>query len=339
VFTDQDHPDLRFQLGLDPVKLIMVIKNETNTPIATARGFSQAEFHRALIVTDPGGVRHVVGEGHKLHKMDPPFFLNARPWGQAEALPAGWVRSVTVADLRDYVPVMKTTAGWYTIQAQQPFVRFASTGQYAGLGFLGALDHPDNWHGTVNSNIKQIFLAPSEGGAQVEVRVLDQTVDPPKPLAQVSVRVFERGEPPEPYNLADLWRKGEPVMRGATNFEGRAIWRSGSPCIPQGDYTAVALYSNQYEESRISAGKDEGWRLECGGSIERVISFGGPVVLGDINGDGCCDVTDLDLALAHVRGPAPHDPSYDFNGDGEVNIADCRYLVTLFTNPKGTPCD
>lgn len=59
---------------------------------------------------------------------------------------------------------------------------------------------------------------------------------------------------------------------------------------------------------------------------------------GDINPNHCVDRDDLDLILRDIRGPAPHNPAFDLNGDGEVNIADARWLVTRFTNPRGAPC-
>jgi dienelactone hydrolase len=58
----------------------------------------------------------------------------------------------------------------------------------------------------------------------------------------------------------------------------------------------------------------------------------------DVNNDGCVDRADLNIILTDIRSPAPHDPLHDLNRDGVVNIADARYLVTLFTNPRGAPC-
>ena len=87
------------------------------------------------------------------------------------------MRSVTIEDLAELVPVMKTKAGWYTIESYQPFLRFASAGQDPGLGLLGLLDEPDNWNGTVKSNTMQIYLAPG-AGALIAVAVLDGTFDP-----------------------------------------------------------------------------------------------------------------------------------------------------------------
>lgn len=62
------------------------------------------------------------------------------------------------------------------------------------------------------------------------------------------------------------------------------------------------------------------------------------LTLGDLNGDGCVDRTDYYIIVADIRGAEPHNPAFDLNGDGVVNIADARYLVTLFTNSRGAPC-
>ncbi|MGB0910415.1 MAG: dockerin type I repeat-containing protein [Nitrospirales bacterium] len=59
---------------------------------------------------------------------------------------------------------------------------------------------------------------------------------------------------------------------------------------------------------------------------------------GDLNLDGCVDLSDMTIILADVRGPAPHDSAFDLNGDGTVNIADARKLATLFSNPRGAAC-
>jgi hypothetical protein len=58
----------------------------------------------------------------------------------------------------------------------------------------------------------------------------------------------------------------------------------------------------------------------------------------DLNHDGCVDMTDFDIILKDIRETSPHDPYFDLNGDGAVNIADSRWLVTKFTNPRGVPC-
>ena len=63
-----------------------------------------------------------------------------------------------------------------------------------------------------------------------------------------------------------------------------------------------------------------------------------PALAADLNGNQCVDQNDLQLLLADLRGPAPHNGSYDLNGDGRVDIADARWLVTRFTQAGGAPC-
>ncbi len=270
---DADHTGLKFILGEESIKLILVLRHEASGPIATDRGFSQAELHHSLIVTDPGGQRHELAEEDAPHKMPQAFYRNNQLWLKAEMLPVGWVRSVTIEDLTELVPMMKTTPGWYTIEAQQPFIRFEQTGQDAGLGLLGWLDESHIWKGTVNSERMQIYIYPVLG-AQPKLTILDGSAVPPTPLGQVPVKVFRVSDLPSGYDLSDVWEQFEPALTGTTNFDGWAVWDSGTPCVPEDNYTAVAFYSNEYKESLIASGEGIGWAANCNGLIERTISFG-----------------------------------------------------------------
>ena len=58
----------------------------------------------------------------------------------------------------------------------------------------------------------------------------------------------------------------------------------------------------------------------------------------DLNSDGCVDKADYTIIMADIRGGAPFNMAHDLNGDGVVNIADARFLVTRFTNPRGAAC-
>ncbi len=62
-----------------------------------------------------------------------------------------------------------------------------------------------------------------------------------------------------------------------------------------------------------------------------------PQIPGDINGDQCVDRNDSREVMSAIRSGTT-DPTMDVNGDGDVNIADARFLATLFTNPRGAPC-
>lgn len=58
----------------------------------------------------------------------------------------------------------------------------------------------------------------------------------------------------------------------------------------------------------------------------------------DLNHDQCVDVADMGIILKDLRNPSTHDPYFDLNGDGVVNLLDVRELRNHFTNPSGTPC-
>ena len=58
---------------------------------------------------------------------------------------------------------------------------------------------------------------------------------------------------------------------------------------------------------------------------------------GDFNGDYCVDRTDYTQIVTAVRSGS-NELIYDLNGDGVLNIADARYMVSLFSNPRGAAC-
>ena len=85
---EQNHPELIYQLGVDPVALTMVIKNETPWSVNTNRGFSEVDLHRALIITDPNGIEHAItDEGEETFDVLPSISLNQIPMTEAETLP------------------------------------------------------------------------------------------------------------------------------------------------------------------------------------------------------------------------------------------------------------
>jgi len=272
LFADQNDPNFQFKYGLgsDTISILIVMTNEAGVPVATKRGLSEIELHRTLIVTDPSGARHFLGE-EDAHKMPIPYFLNGKPWGLAEELPKDWVRSAKIADLTELVPLMKTTPGWYTIKGLQFFARYASTGLDPDLGFIGLLVHPNNWNGTIESNTLQIYIAPMSGG-QVRVQVVNETPDPDKPLAQVPVKVFEQADIPAGVALDTAWETVPSVLAGTTDFDGYATWESSSSCLVNNNYTVLAKYGGEIKSESI-AGSETGWADGCTGDIAKVIRF------------------------------------------------------------------
>ncbi len=95
--------------------------------------------------------------------------------------------------------------------------------------------------------------------------------------------------------------------------------------IPASIMTSVTDYTDDPEQLSSR-------RTQIAETLEAIFN------IGDINRDDCIDRADLVNILGHIRGAKPYDPLYDLNGDGAVNIADGRMLVTLFSEPRGQAC-
>ena len=264
-----------YGLGEDPVQLFLVLKNESGSAIVTERDFSLEELHHSLIITDPNGVRHILRPSNEIHKMPMPFFINEKAWSPAEKLPIDWVKSTVIDDLREKVPVMFSTVGWYTIEAQQPFVRFASSGEFGSLGTMAVQDNPNNWTGALVANKMQIHITPPSG-AQLRTQVLDNSSQPPQPINQVLVRVFRKSDLPADYTPAIAWTKTPYVLQGKSNPEGWVVWESASDvqCLPEDAYVVMASYADGYGESVIPTGAAAGWTPGCQGAITTQLFFG-----------------------------------------------------------------
>jgi hypothetical protein len=268
--------------------------------------------------------------------MPMPFFIANRAWGKAESIPNGWERSVLIDDLRNHIAEMNTVAGWYTIQAQQPFVRYASLREDLSLGDLGDLGDPNNWKGTLDSNVVQIYVAPTSGaqlGAQVNK--LEDNVE--TPLAQIAVRVFASESVPPDAALETVWSTGTPVLNGTTNIEGAVVWAAASVCLNRDDYLVVARYGGDYQGTPVEADDEPGWAAECQGAIVRTIVFeiAPPAVPGDLNGDGAIDTIDYNVfrsTLGKCVGTDGFIPEADYDQDGCVTYGDYRVWLGYYRN-------
>lgn len=339
---EQNHPQLQFQLGVDEIELTMVIKNVTPWTINTKRGFSQVDLHKALILTDPNGTKQAfTRENDRVFDVLPAISFNQVPTAKAEILPVAWVRSIKINDLRSLFPMMNTIPGWYVIEAQQPFVRFAWTVQANPVGLLGPQTDPNNLHGTVDSNKLQIYVAPAFG-AQLQARVLDDSVPPAKPIAQVPVRVFKNSEVPVGNPSQETWNKVAYVLEGSTNPEGWAVWDSDSDvqCLPEAEYVVMAHYLDKYEQSPIATGTGGGWASGCEGAIVKELFFSEepgpqPSIPGDLDGDGDVDTADYTIfrsSLGKCTGDSGFLPDADYDGDGCVTYADYRIWYGYYRN-------
>jgi hypothetical protein len=239
--------------------------------VVTARGFSQVELYRSLTVTDPKGVRHILA-GDDAHEMLGLYTLGDQDWDLAEVLPQDWARTAKIGDLREKVPTMYTIAGCYTIEAQQPFVRFAVTGNEPQLGLIGLVDDPNKWSGSLKSNKLQIYVVPGTG-ARVGVQVVNTGVEPAQPLGQVPVKIMRKGDIPAGSTLAAAWDNVVPVLTGTSDFAGKTVWMSEASCLANNNYTVLAKYAGEVKGTEILQDNEPGWASGCTGSIEKVVSL------------------------------------------------------------------
>lgn len=275
LYLKPDGADRQIPLGT-PIEMLMVVKNETDWPLITEREFSEKKFYMTLILiyTDPfDKVKVYTLAGEELHAMLSAFFVGGNPMVRSEILPQGWVKSITIADLRQLFPILMNTPGSYVVKAELPFLRFQWGFELAPLGQLGAADHPDNFNGILVSNEIPIYVFPAKG-AKINVRVLDNSTTPAVPLPQLEIKVFLQAAIPTDYSLQDAFTNLDPVLAGTTNFDGNTTWDTGARCLLNENYTIIAQYGGDYGEAAIARDTDAGWQDACSGFIEKQIVFG-----------------------------------------------------------------
>lgn len=282
MYTDQANPGPEYPLGT-PVKMMLVIKNETGFTLNTTRGFGQGDFYKGLILTTPSGERRQFVDEGIAFDAPPPLFIDYLESNTlqtknlicvpAETLSEDWVRTITIEDLRELFPIMRDTPGWYTIEVQQPLVRYLWTLEYGNAGLLGVDNEDDVCRETLKSNQIQVYIAPPSG-AQLQVRIIDGGSQPPTLLGQVPVKIFDGNIAVQDFNQA--WSGREPILEGTTDFEGLAVWGAGVYCRPEPEqrYTAIALYGGDYRSVPFESGTAAGWGAGCGNVIDREILFG-----------------------------------------------------------------
>jgi hypothetical protein len=262
---------------------ISVIKNEKEWPVNTNRGIREIEIEQFLIATDPFGVKHVaVQEGDAPEDMQP-----TPTWGKWETVPAdvlepGYIRSVKIADLREFFPTMKEIPGEWKVQAVITISRFPYTVTTAE-GVSGVLDDRAR-HGTLESNQLRIMIVP-HSGARLKVRVEDLRKADIKAQKHVPVRIYKvKVDEYESGNLSlpETWVNQEAFVSGETDMGGWVTLPDGASCLPEPDpdlgdmYVAIAEYGGKYKEAVFSETTPDfpGWGPKCSGRFADYILFG-----------------------------------------------------------------
>jgi hypothetical protein len=70
---------------------------------------------------------------------------------------------------------------------------------------------------------------------------------------------------------ATAWEEIEPLLTGTTDAQGKVTWKCDK-CLPQGEYTIIAKYQEQFQVSQISD-SNSGWNTECSGVVEQRLAF------------------------------------------------------------------
>jgi hypothetical protein len=201
---------------------------------------------------------------------------------------------------------------------------------------LADLGDPNNWKGTLTSNVIQIYVAPT-AGARLDTQITKLEDDVETPLAQIAVRVFASESVPPDAALETVWSTGTPVLTGTTNAEGVVVWSAASVCLNRDDYLVVARYGGDYQGAPVEADDEPGWAAECQGAITRTIVFevAPPAVPGDLNGDSVLDTTDYNLmrsALRACTGDANFIAVADYDADGCITFGDYRVWFGYYMN-------
>jgi len=328
---------LVYALEQDPIPFHVVLNFDRNISVATERDFPKIELHHTLIVTDPNNVKHVLRPSDHDHKMPPPKFIRSIPYSPAQAIAPGWVKSTMIDDLRNLVPEMYALAGWYTIVAEQPYVRFAKIKNFGGsLGTVGVQGDAGNWTGALVSNTLEVYIKPP-GGARIEVVILDDSATPPGKLFHVPIRLFRDADVPAESDPQEIWSTIPYVMEKYSDNDGMAVLANASGCLSQDDYLIIAKYAEDFKESDVDY-EDGGWVAEgCDSVISRQFGFAPPpeTIPGDLDGDGDIDAADYSTFRSTLRkctGDSGFIPDADYDGDGCVTFADYRIWYGYFKN-------
>ena len=73
----------------------------------------------------------------------------------------------------------------------------------------------------------------------------------------------------------------------------------------------------------------QSFRLGYTSEVSNAITVENNGIIGDLNGDGQLNVTDVTVLINMILGTEPMSAKADINGDGKVDVSDITALINL----------
>lgn len=118
----------------------------------------------------------------------------------------------------------------------------------------------------------------------------------------------------------------KPTITPAKALDKRVAWESSNTdvaTVKNGIVHPIGVGATIIKATTLSGGVQAEMRLTVTGSTP----------MGDINGDGTVDVTDVTALINHILGTATYPTELcDLNADGTIDVTDVTALITLITH-------
>ena len=236
-----------------------------------------------------------------------------------------------------------TVESWVTIEGIQNWSRIWDFGSSDPGGEDGEVEDVGDTNGGGTAGLDYIFLSASRAENSIQHRVELRNEDPAGGGATTIDFDDDRDLPKEAlytvvYDsdgadltggpMVEVYLDGMLVASGSTDIELGDI-NDVNNWLGRSNWTNDANFEGSYDEFRIynyALNQDEVLgNFQAG---PNAINIG---VTGDIEGDGDCDVDDIDAIAVAIRG-GQTDAKFDLNMDGSVSDSDPVFLITGLKN-------
>jgi len=266
-----------YQSG-EPIKMQVVVMNETGQNVITRKGFFDQDFHLKITFTDPDGkiinskYQPAMGEG------GPPYRYQDKDAVLAEVVPPkdptnpATIRTVVIDDARTFYDL--TRYGRWTAQVIVAYESFsASTTDSSTGNLLAFLENRESGPGFAASNKTSFEIVSPTPVVKSSIRVfvndlkIGTGTKPPTtktPLENVQVNLYRSSAIPAYYKPVNfktypiIWDNLDPVKTSYTNSKGIATFDG----IEKENYVVIALYNKSQDfrhmGTQVEAG-DPAW--------------------------------------------------------------------------------